>query len=166
MAEASFVSEGKVDGMEGLLALLPPVAGKGKGVGAIQKLLLWHSLMMRDGCETGKRRKRQRKGGRKRKTDHYIADHNFSFSLHALLILQEEKVKRGKYHFYPHKGWFSSEFWMIGRNCKWKWSLQLLKYAILTSANSPIDAIQDSRCDTEILYSLPRRGWNNGDWQP
>ena len=51
---------------------------------------------MRDGCETGKRRKRQRKGGRKRKTDHYIADHNFSFSLHALLILQEEKVKRGK----------------------------------------------------------------------
>ena len=110
MAEASFVSEGKVDGMEGLLALLPPVAGKGKGVGAIQKLLLRHSLMMRDGCETGKRRKRQRKGGRKRKTDHYIADHNFSFSLHALLILQEEKVKRGKYHSYPQKGWFSLEF--------------------------------------------------------
>ena len=40
MAEASFVSEGKVDGMEGLLAFLPPVAGKGKGVGVIQKLLL------------------------------------------------------------------------------------------------------------------------------
>ena len=41
MAEASFVSEGKVDGMEGLLACsLPPVAGKGKGVGVIQKLLL------------------------------------------------------------------------------------------------------------------------------
>ena len=37
MAEASFVSEGKVDGMEGLLALLPPVAGKGKGVGGDTK---------------------------------------------------------------------------------------------------------------------------------
>ena len=41
MAEASFVLEGKVDGMEGLLAFLPPpVAVKGKGVGVIQKLLL------------------------------------------------------------------------------------------------------------------------------
>ena len=57
--------------------------------------------MMRDGCETGKQRKRQRKGGRRRKTDHYIADHNFSFSLHALLIFWEGKVMSGKgTHFF------------------------------------------------------------------
>ena len=39
--------------------------------------------------------------GRERKSDHYIADHNFSFSLHALLIFWEGKVMSGKVtHFF------------------------------------------------------------------
>ena len=42
------------------------VAESRKGKGMVQKLPLWHSLMMRDGCETGKRRKGE--GGREKGT--------------------------------------------------------------------------------------------------
>ena len=44
---------------------------------------------------------RGRERRRERKSDHYIADHNFSFSLHALLIFGEVKVMSGKVtHFF------------------------------------------------------------------
>ena len=55
---------------------------------------------MRDGCETDKHRRREGK----RKSDHYIPDHNFSFQLHALLIFQAGKVMSGKVtHFFRQK---------------------------------------------------------------
>ena len=47
---------------------------------------------------------RRRRGERKR--DHYIVDHNFSFSLYALLIFQERKVMPVKVtHFFSCIGW-------------------------------------------------------------
>ena len=51
-------------------------------------------------------RQTEKGGGRERKRDHYIGDHNFSFSLHALLIFQEGKVMPRKLaRFLSSKGW-------------------------------------------------------------